>query len=64
VTTYLTVPEAAEVLNTSERFIRRMVEERRIAFHRFGRHLRIAVADLDEFVAAGRVEVPVYRRVA
>jgi excisionase family DNA binding protein len=55
-TRYLTVPEAAEHLNLSERFVRRLVAERRIAFHHFGRHVRIAVADLDAFEKAGRVE--------
>ena len=53
---YLTVSEAAAHLNTSERFIRRLIAERRIAFHHVGRHVRIALADLDAFVAAGRVE--------
>jgi excisionase family DNA binding protein len=53
---YLTVPEAAQYLNTTVRFVRRLIEERRIAFHRFGRHVRLEKADLDEFVAAGRVE--------
>lgn len=55
-TRYLTVAEAAEHLNTSVRFVRRLVAERRIAFHHVGRHVRIAVADLDAFVLAGRVE--------
>ena len=53
---YLTVPEAAAHLNTSDRFVRRLIAERRIAFHHVGRHVRIAVADLDAFVQAGRVE--------
>jgi excisionase family DNA binding protein len=53
---YLSVPQAAKYLNTSERFVRRLVAERRIAFHRVGRHIRFAVADLDSFVRAGRVE--------
>ncbi len=55
-TKYLTVAEAAEYLNTSERFIRRLISERRIAFHHVGRHVRIAVIDLDAFVQAGRVD--------
>lgn len=55
-TRYLTVAEAAEHLNTSVRFVRRLVAERRIAFHHVGRHVRIAVVDLDAFVLAGRVE--------
>jgi excisionase family DNA binding protein len=54
-TKYLTVPEAADYLNTSVRFIRRIIAERRIAFHKIGRHVRLTVADLDAFVDAGRV---------
>lgn len=53
---YLTVLETAEYLNTSERFVRRLIAERRIAFHRVGRHVRVDVADLEAFVQAGRVE--------
>jgi excisionase family DNA binding protein len=53
---YLTVPEAASYLNTSERFVRRLVAERRIAFHKVGSHVRIALADVEAFVQAGRVE--------
>jgi excisionase family DNA binding protein len=53
---YLTVVEAAEYLNTSVRFVRRLVAERRIAFHKVGAHVRIAVVDLEDFVRAGRVE--------
>lgn len=54
-TKYLTVQEAADYLNTSVRFVRRIIAERRIAFHRVGRHIRLPVADLDAFVEAGRV---------
>lgn len=53
---YLTVPETAVYLNTSERFVRRLVAERRIAFHHIGRHVRFALSDLDEWLTAGRVE--------
>jgi excisionase family DNA binding protein len=53
---YLTVREAAEYLNTSVRFVRRLVAERRIAFHKLGSHVRFSVADLESFVLAGRVE--------
>lgn len=55
-TRYLKVAEAADYLNTSVRFVRRLIAERRIAFHRVGRHVRIAVVDLDAFVQDGRVE--------
>ena len=51
----LTVLQAAERLGTSPRFIRRLVAERRIAFAKLGKHVRIDAADLDAFVAAGRV---------
>jgi excisionase family DNA binding protein len=53
---YLTVPEAAAHLNTSVRFVRRLIAERRIAFHHMGRHVRLRVTDLEAFVQAGRVE--------
>jgi excisionase family DNA binding protein len=52
----LTVDEAAERLGTSARFIRRLIAERRIAYTKLGRHVRIATRDLDAFVASGRVE--------
>jgi excisionase family DNA binding protein len=54
---YLTVPEAAEYLNTSVRFVRRIIADRRVAFHKVGRHIRFAIEDLEAFVNAGRVEV-------
>jgi excisionase family DNA binding protein len=53
---YLTVPEAAGYLNTSVRFVRRLIAERRIAFHHVGRHVRLDVVDLEAFMKAGRVE--------
>lgn len=53
---YLSVQEAADYLSTSVRFIRRLIAERRVAFHKVGKYVRFAVADLDAFVAAGRVE--------
>jgi excisionase family DNA binding protein len=52
----LTVEQAAECLGTSERFVRRLIAERRIAFIKVGRHVRIAEHDLINFVAVGRVE--------
>jgi excisionase family DNA binding protein len=51
----LTMEEAAGRLGTSVRFVRRLVFERRIAFVKVGRHVRICPADLDAFIAAGRV---------
>ncbi len=52
----LTVEEAADRLGTSVRFIRRLVAERRIAYVKVGRHVRIGEDDLAGFVAAGRRE--------
>ncbi len=54
----LTVDEVAELLNTTPRFVRRLIAERRIVFHHVGRHVRIAASDVENFVAAGRVEPP------
>jgi excisionase family DNA binding protein len=48
-TKYLKVPEAADYLGTSVRFVRRLIAERRIAFHKLGTHVRLAVVDLEEF---------------
>jgi hypothetical protein len=45
--------------------VRRLVFERRIAYVKLGRHVRIAACDLDAFIRAGRVEVgqfPTLRR--
>jgi excisionase family DNA binding protein len=52
----LTVSQAAEILSTTERFTRRLIEERRIRFVRVGRHVRIPESALREFIAAGLVE--------
>ena len=52
----LTPREAAERLGTSLRFVRRLILERRIAYTKLGRHVRIATSDLDAFIAAGRIE--------
>ncbi|MEU3625522.1 DNA-binding protein [Amycolatopsis coloradensis] len=53
---YLTVEEAAAYLNTGVRFVRRLIAERRIAFHKAGVHVRLALTDLESFMQAGRVE--------
>ena len=53
----LTVEEAAERLGTSTRFVRRLVAERRIAYVKVGRHVRLDTTDVEAFIAASRVEV-------
>jgi len=57
----LTVKQVAERLNTSDRFPRRLIAERRIAFVHVGRHVRIPESALAEFIASGLVE-PITRR--
>jgi excisionase family DNA binding protein len=52
----LTVEQAADRLGTSVRFVRRLIAERRIAYVKVGRHVRIGEDDLAGFVAAGWVE--------
>ena len=52
----LTVTQVAELLGTTERFPRRLIAERRIRFVRVGRHVRIPVSAVGEFITAGLVE--------
>lgn len=56
--TPLTLLEAAAYLNVSERYMRRLVAERRVAYHKLGRLLRFRPADLDRLLEAGRIEPP------
>ena len=57
----LTVAQVAELLGITERFLRRLIAERRIRFVRVGRHVRIPESALGEFIAVGVVG-PVTRR--
>ena len=52
----LTVPEVAERLGTSQRFVRRLTAERRIPYTKLGKHVRLVDVDVEAFIAAGRVE--------
>ncbi|MFE4918465.1 excisionase family DNA-binding protein [Streptomyces sp. NPDC056661] len=58
----LTVEEAAQLLGTTTRFPRRLIAERRIAFVKVGRHVRIPEGALADFVAANTVQPIVTRR--
>jgi excisionase family DNA binding protein len=58
----LTVGQAADLLSTTERFPRRLIEQRRIRFVRVGRHVRIPESALREFIEAGLVEPATTRR--
>ena len=49
----LTVSEVAEVFNTPERFVRRLIAERRITVVHLGRLVRIPESAIVEFIQAG-----------
>ncbi len=53
---YLSVNQVAEVLGTTVRFPRRLIEERRITYVKLGRHVRIPESAVREFIAANTVE--------
>ena len=53
---YLTVAQVAELLGTTERFPRRLVAERRIAFVKVGRHVRLPEGALKDFIDANTVQ--------
>jgi excisionase family DNA binding protein len=50
----LDVKEAAAYLSVSERFVRRLIFEGRIAVHRLGRHVRLSQRDLNAFIERAR----------
>ncbi|MEV4329815.1 helix-turn-helix domain-containing protein [Streptomyces sp. NPDC049597] len=58
----LTVDQVAELLGTTVRFPRRLIEERRITFVKVGRHVRIPESAVSAFVAANTVEPVTVRR--
>ncbi|GAA3488955.1 excisionase family DNA-binding protein [Streptomyces cremeus] len=51
----LTVQQVAELLGTTVRFPRRLIEERRIEFVKVGRHVRIPARAVADFVASNTV---------
>lgn len=53
-TRLLTADQAAEVLGTRPRFVRRLIQERRIQHYKVGRHVRIAETDLEDYIKQGR----------
>jgi excisionase family DNA binding protein len=57
---YLTVEQAAEYLNITDHFVRRLIRERRIPFVKVGRLVRIRRTEIDDYLA-GR-HVPAVRR--
>ncbi|MFF9628631.1 helix-turn-helix domain-containing protein [Streptomyces fradiae] len=57
----LTVEQAAERLGTTARFPRRLIAERRTAFVKVGRHVRIPERALDAYIEGNAVQ-PIRRR--
>ncbi|RLL67716.1 helix-turn-helix domain-containing protein [Streptomyces sp. Z26] len=51
----LSVQEVAEILGTTIRFPRRLIEERRITFVKVGRHVRIPESAVQQFIASHTV---------
>jgi len=52
----LTVDQAAELLNTKVRFVRRLIAERRITFIKLGdRHVRIPESAVRAYIEAGTI---------
>ncbi|WNV75299.1 helix-turn-helix domain-containing protein [Geodermatophilus sp. DSM 44513] len=50
-----TIAQAAEYLGTGERFIRRLVAQRRISYVKLGKYVRLQRSALDHFIESGRV---------
>ncbi|WP_306215719.1 excisionase family DNA-binding protein [Actinoplanes sp. RD1] len=50
--------EAAAILGTTDRFPRRLIAERRIAFVKLGTHVRIKESVLAAYIEASTVEPP------
>ncbi|MER5964760.1 helix-turn-helix domain-containing protein [Streptomyces sp. NPDC002057] len=57
----LTVDQVAELLGTSVRFPRRLIEERRITFVKVGRHVRIPEHVIQAYIETHTVQ-PIERR--
>ena len=51
----LTVAEAGDYLGTGERFVRRLIAQRRITYVKLGKYVRLQRSTLDQFIEAGRV---------
>jgi excisionase family DNA binding protein len=51
----LTVAQAGDYLGTGERFVRRLISQRRITYVKLGKYVRLQRSALDAFIEAGRV---------
>ncbi|MFJ9377580.1 excisionase family DNA-binding protein [Streptomyces sp. NPDC101455] len=61
---YLSVDQVAELLGTTARFPRRLIEERRIRYVKVGRHVRIPESAVNDFIASRTVQPIRLRRTA
>ncbi|MET7398852.1 helix-turn-helix domain-containing protein [Dactylosporangium sp. NPDC005572] len=52
----LNVAQVAEQLGTKERFVRRLIAERRIAYVKVGTHVRIQQSVLTDYIRQSTVE--------
>jgi excisionase family DNA binding protein len=52
----MTVEQAGEYLGTGERFIRRLITERRISYVKVGKYVRLERSALEALVDANRVQ--------
>lgn len=53
----LSVDDVAERLGVPIRFVRRLVDERRIPFYKIGRYVRFEPDDVEQFIADGRIDL-------
>ncbi len=51
----LTIEQAGEYLGTGGRFVRRLIAQRRVAYVKLGKYVRLQRSVLDAFIEAGRV---------
>ncbi len=51
----LGIPQLAERLGTTERFVRRLVCERRIPFHKVGKYVMFRRSEVDDWIDARTV---------
>ena len=51
----MTVQQAGEYLGTGERFVRRLITERRISYVKIGKYVRLERTALDALVDSGRI---------
>jgi excisionase family DNA binding protein len=61
----LSLEDVAKRLDVPPRFVRRLVAERRITYHKVGRYVRFHERDIADYLAANRVEAmqaPTVRR--